>query len=65
VDGKEQRGCGAAVFRKSDNDLREAFNGQLAKLKQSGELLKLIQPFGFGPETIPPTNITTADLCKG
>jgi polar amino acid transport system substrate-binding protein len=65
VDGKEQRGCGAAVFRKSDNDLREAFNGQLAKLKQSGELLKLIQPFGFGPETVPPADVTTADLCKG
>jgi polar amino acid transport system substrate-binding protein len=65
VDGKEQRGCGGAVFRKADNDLREAFNAQLAKLKQSGELLKLIQPFGFGPETIPPNDITTAMLCQG
>ena len=65
VDGKEQHGCGGAVFRKADNDLREAFNAQLAKLKQSGELLKLIQPFGFGPETIPPNNITTAMLCQG
>jgi len=65
VDGKEQHGCGGAVFRKSDNELREAFNAQLAKLKQSGQLLKLIQPFGFGPETIPPNNITTEMLCKG
>ena len=65
VDGKEQHGCGGAVFRKADNDLREAFNAQLAKLKQSGELLKLIEPFGFGPETVPPNNITTAMLCQG
>jgi polar amino acid transport system substrate-binding protein len=65
VKGKEQLGCGAAVFRKSDNDLREAFNGQLAKLRKSGELLKIIEPFGFGPETTPPKGVTTARLCKG
>jgi polar amino acid transport system substrate-binding protein len=65
VKGKEQLGCGGAVFRKSDNDLREAFNRELAKLKQSGELLKIIQPFGFGPETTPPKDVTTARLCKG
>jgi polar amino acid transport system substrate-binding protein len=65
IDGKEQHGCGGAVFRKADNDLREAFNTELAKLKQSGQLLKLIQPFGFGPETVPPNDITTEQLCKG
>jgi polar amino acid transport system substrate-binding protein len=65
VKGKKQFGCGGAVFRTSDNDLREAFNGQLAKLKQSGELLKIIEPFGFGPETLPPKDVTTAGLCKG
>jgi polar amino acid transport system substrate-binding protein len=65
VDGEEQLGCGGAVFRKQDNDLREAFNGELAKLKQSGELLKIIEPFGFGPETIPAEDVTTERLCKG
>jgi polar amino acid transport system substrate-binding protein len=65
VDGKKQLGCGGAVFRKPDNDAREAFNGELAKLKQSGKLLELVQPFGFGPETIPPNDVTTATLCKG
>jgi polar amino acid transport system substrate-binding protein len=65
VKGKEQLGCGGAVFRKSDNDLRVAFNRELAKLKQSGELLKIIEPFGFGPETLPPKDVTTARLCKG
>jgi polar amino acid transport system substrate-binding protein len=65
VDGKEQLGCGGAVFRKGDRDLREAFNGELAKLKQSGELQKIIEPFGFGPETLPPEDVTTDRLCKG
>jgi polar amino acid transport system substrate-binding protein len=64
IDGKEELGCGGAVFRKADNDLREAFNAELAKLKQSGRLLELIQPFGFGPETIPPADVTTATLCR-
>jgi polar amino acid transport system substrate-binding protein len=64
IDGKEQLGCGGAVFRKADNDLREAFNAELAKLKQSGALLKLIEPFGFGPETVPPAQLTTQQLCK-
>jgi polar amino acid transport system substrate-binding protein len=65
VDGKEQLGCGGAVFRKEDSDLRQAFNGELAKLKDSGELLKIIEPFGFGPETLPPKDVTTERLCKG
>jgi polar amino acid transport system substrate-binding protein len=51
------------VFRKEDNDLREAFNRELAKLKQSGELTKLMEPFGFGPETLPPKDVTTQTLC--
>jgi polar amino acid transport system substrate-binding protein len=63
VDGEEKLGCGGAVFRKADNDLRKAFNGELAKLKESGELLKIIEPFGFGPETIPPDDVTTERLC--
>jgi polar amino acid transport system substrate-binding protein len=65
VDGKKVYGCGGAVFRKQDNALRVAFNQQLKKLRESGELLKIIKPFGFGPETLPPANVTTAMLCKG
>jgi polar amino acid transport system substrate-binding protein len=64
VDGKEQLGCGGAVFRKRDNDLREAFNAELAKLKSSGRLLEIIEPFGFGEETLPPDDVTTERLCK-
>jgi polar amino acid transport system substrate-binding protein len=65
VDGKEVLGCGAAVFRKADTDLVDAFNAQLKTLKDSGELTKMIEPFGFGPETLPPADLTTAKLCAG
>jgi polar amino acid transport system substrate-binding protein len=53
------------VFRKGDDDLREAFNEELKKLRESGRLLELIEPFGFGPETIPPDDLTTEQLCQG
>jgi polar amino acid transport system substrate-binding protein len=65
IDGEEALGCGGAVFRKADPDLRDAFNGELAKLKESGRLRELIEPFGFGPETIPPPDLTTEQLCRG
>ncbi len=65
VDGEEVLGCGAAVFRKDDTDLVEAFNAELKKLKESGELTELIEPFGFGPETLPPEDVTTESLCAG
>jgi len=63
VDGKEQFGCGAAVFRKRDVEIRQAFNRELNKLKDSGQLLGIMQPFGFGPETLVPREVTTARLC--
>ena len=43
----------------------DAFNAQLKTLKDSGELTRLIEPFGFGPETLPPADMTTAKLCAG
>lgn len=64
IGGKEQLGCGAAVFRKEDGEALSAFNTELAKLKKSGGLLELIQPFGFGPETIPSDDVTAAKLCQ-
>lgn len=64
IDGEEQIGAGGAVFRKGDDELREAFNEELEKLRESGRLLELIEPYGFGPETIPPDDLTTEQLCK-
>lgn len=64
VNGQKVYGCGGAVFRKDEADLRDAFNKQLEKLKESGQLTKLMGPFGFGPETLPPKNLTTQQLCN-
>lgn len=66
IDGVEQLGCGGAVFRKGADDKAalDAFNGELAKLKESGKLGELMEPFGFGPETIPPDDLTTEKLCQ-
>lgn len=65
IDGEKQFGCGGAVFRQGDDQLRQAFNEELTKLKESGRLTELMAPFGFGKETLPPDNLTTEKLCGG
>lgn len=62
-DGKEIKSAGASVFRKKDTTLLEAYNKGLAKLKESGELLKIIEPFGFTEAEIPPDDMTAESLC--
>lgn len=54
---------GAAAFRKADQDFVDAYNAELAQLKESGELAEIIGEFGFGP-TEQPGDVTTADLCS-
>jgi polar amino acid transport system substrate-binding protein len=64
VDGKKVYGCGAAVLGKGDTDLVNAFNDELQMLKDSGELAKLIDRFGF-EGTLTPDNLTTKSLRAG
>lgn len=47
VNGKEAGGYSAAAFRKEDQDFVDAYNRELDKLKQSGELLKIQRPFAI------------------
>lgn len=63
IDGVSVRGYGAAVFRHEDDDFREAFNAELKKLKDSGELLEILQRFGFTEQELP-GDITTEELLK-
>ncbi|WP_373232894.1 ectoine/hydroxyectoine ABC transporter substrate-binding protein EhuB [Cohnella sp.] len=63
IDGKSVRGYGAAVFRKADNEFREAFNAELQKLKESGELLEILQKFGFTEQELP-GDMTVEELLK-
>ncbi|MDZ4264956.1 MAG: ectoine/hydroxyectoine ABC transporter substrate-binding protein EhuB [Mycobacterium sp.] len=65
IDGKEQLGAGAAVFRRSDTELREAFNEKLADLIQSPKWLELVEPYGFTEAERPDPELTAEQLCQG
>jgi polar amino acid transport system substrate-binding protein len=52
---------GAFGFRKEDDDLRQAFDGQLAAFLGTTEHLTLIGRFGLGPDNLPDRR--TSELC--
>lgn len=57
---------GAAAFRIDDDELREAYNAELKKLKESGKIAELIEPFGFTEEmNVVDPAITTESVCSG
>ncbi|MFI9149880.1 ectoine/hydroxyectoine ABC transporter substrate-binding protein EhuB [Streptomyces sp. NPDC053367] len=65
LDGVKQYSPGGAVFREGQEELRDAFNGELKKItSDAGRYVRLLGEYGFGKETIPPANLRTADLCK-
>jgi polar amino acid transport system substrate-binding protein len=61
IDGKSVKGYGATAFRQESQDFKDAFNQELKKLQESGELLKIIEPFGFTEEELP-GNVTVEDV---
>jgi len=61
ADGNPVLGYGAMGFRKEDDDLRLFYNAELAKLKESGELLTMMVPFGFTEAEM--TDIKAVDIC--
>lgn len=65
VDGEEQLGAGAAVFRQGDDELREAFNAELAELLESDKWLELVEPYGFTEAEKPDPELTAEVLCEG
>jgi polar amino acid transport system substrate-binding protein len=64
IDGQEQIGAGAAVFRQGDTDLVNAFNTELANLLASPKWLQLVEPFGFSNQEKPPKGLTAEQLCN-
>jgi len=48
---------------KNDPTFVQAFNEQLAKLRASGELLKILQKYGYTENELPATDITAAQRC--
>lgn len=62
IGGESVMSYGAAVFRKEDNELREAYNAELKKLIDSGKILEIYEEFGFGEDNLP-DDVTTEDRC--
>lgn len=62
LDGKDDLGTGAFAFRKSESNLRDAFNEELHKMKKSGELFRVMRPFGFVKDEM--TTKTAKERCK-
>ncbi|MEU4925986.1 ectoine/hydroxyectoine ABC transporter substrate-binding protein EhuB [Streptomyces yokosukanensis] len=54
---------GAFAFRPTEANLRDAFNVELHKLKKSGELFRILRPFGFTRAEM--TDLTAKELCGG
>lgn len=63
IKGKSVAGYAGTAFRKADADLRDAFNAELKKLKDSGQLLQILTKNGFGAANLP-GNVTTEEACK-
>ncbi|MEV5881864.1 ectoine/hydroxyectoine ABC transporter substrate-binding protein EhuB [Streptomyces sp. NPDC052020] len=63
VDGRPRVDGGGFAFRLTETGLRDAFNAELHKLRKSGELLRILRPFGFTRAEM--TDLTAKELCGG
>lgn len=64
IDGENVMAYGAAAFRQGDEELRDAYNEHLKEMEESGELLEILEQFGFSEDNLP-DGTTTADRCGG
>ncbi|GAA0939398.1 ectoine/hydroxyectoine ABC transporter substrate-binding protein EhuB [Pseudonocardia zijingensis] len=64
IGGRPVVPAAAFAVRIGEDDLLAAFNPALAELQASGEWLRITEPFGFGPENLPPRDLTTDELCR-
>ncbi|MFD9222932.1 ectoine/hydroxyectoine ABC transporter substrate-binding protein EhuB [Streptomyces sp. NPDC060064] len=62
VDGKKKIDGGGFAFRPTDTELRDAFNLEIHKMKKSGELFRILRPFGFTENEM--TELTAKELCR-
>ncbi|PBQ10146.1 ectoine/hydroxyectoine ABC transporter substrate-binding protein EhuB [Pseudomonas syringae] len=49
---------------KNDPEFTQAFNEQLAKLRASGELFKILQKYGYTENELPETTVTAEQRCS-
>ncbi|MEU0391340.1 ectoine/hydroxyectoine ABC transporter substrate-binding protein EhuB [Streptomyces sp. NPDC006208] len=62
VDGEKKIDGGGFAFRPTDTELRDAFNVEIHKMKKSGELFRILKPFGFTEKEM--TTLTAEELCR-
>ena len=64
LDGEPALGAGGFAFRPTEQNLRDAFNEELLKLKENNyeELLEIVGPFGFTQAEM--TDLTAEELCS-
>jgi polar amino acid transport system substrate-binding protein len=62
LEGKPAHGAGGFAFRPGETKLRAAFNAELHKMKRTGELLRVVKPFGFTETEM--TKLTAKELCS-
>lgn len=62
VDGEKKVDGGGFAFRPTDAELRDAFNVEIHKMKKSGELFRILKPFGFTENEM--TTLTAEELCR-
>ena len=55
--------CDGTAFKKGDEALRDAYDVELAKMKESGEFAKIIEPYGFSAAAAMSTS--REKLCAG
>ncbi|WP_405986065.1 ectoine/hydroxyectoine ABC transporter substrate-binding protein EhuB [Streptomyces sp. NBC_00872] len=61
VDGKKKIDGGGFAFRPTDTGLRDAVNSQIHRMRKSGELFRILRPFGFTEAEM--TTLTAEELC--
>ncbi len=64
IDGKPAQAYGAAAFRQEDQDFVAAYNAEIEKMKQSGELMTILKSFGFTDQENPGTITTDQVLAQ-
>jgi polar amino acid transport system substrate-binding protein len=66
ADGNDVLGCGAFGFRPDNQEFCQAFNDELNRLQDEGELLPIITDFGFAEEDVQQAQeLTVSDLTDG
>lgn len=66
IDGVPQVGAGGTVFNLGDEELRDAYNEELAKItSDTDKYLSIVGEFGFTEQELPDPELTTEMLCEG